>query len=158
MTQKPKNPYSVYEPDVVKLGSEADRQPAAPGINAGTRDSQESNPSGPPAPKPGYLPLHDRIGQQVRLLSEMEWRLLHERGKLIELVFGRRQRLIACRLLNGVAVAHINQALRVGIRDRLPILPPNVIRVMDGGVVYYEHHKRRCEAYGHLVGDEDGNT
>jgi len=67
------------------------------------------------------IPLLDRIGQTLRSLTEAEWRCLHERGGLIELMFTKRQRLVSVRLQNGVAVAHITAALRIGMRDRLPV-------------------------------------
>lgn len=141
MTPKPKTPYAVSEPDVVKLGSEAKRQPAAPAVKRGTREAPASTPSGTGAPS-ARLPLQDRIGHEIRTLSEIEWRVLHERGGLIELVFGRRQRLIALRLCNGVALAHINAALRTGMRSTVPRAEDNKTvaeRRVEGGGIYYDH-------------------
>lgn len=88
----------------------------------------QAGTSGPPAntltaPVRSHvvIPLLDRIGQELRTLREAEWRCLHERGGLIELKFTRRQKLVAVRLCNGVALAHVNAALRIGMKDRLPI-------------------------------------
>lgn len=67
------------------------------------------------------IPLIDRIGRTIRILTESEWRCLHERGGLIWLQFNRRQKLKSVHLQNGIALATINAALRVGMRDRLPI-------------------------------------
>lgn len=90
-----------------------------PLAQAGT-SGHPANPSTPPVSSDA-IPLIDRIGHELRTLREAEWRCLHERGGLIELKFTRRQKLVAVRLCNGVALAHVTAALRTGMKDRLPI-------------------------------------
>jgi hypothetical protein len=109
-----------------------DLRTSSNGLGMGTSDgtlppSAQAEKSGPPA-KPhsspvssDAIPLIDRIGQTLRTLKEAEWRCLHERGGLIEPMFTKRQKLVCVRLQNGIALATINAALRVGMRDRLPI-------------------------------------
>ena len=85
----------------------------------------EAGTSGPPAkpltPLVSGVHLVDRIGNPLRILKEAEWRCLHERGGLIELKFNRRGKLLHVKLQNGVAFAHITAALRIGMKDRIPV-------------------------------------
>ena len=95
------------------------------GLKAVQPPPAEAGTSGPPAktlaPLVSGVHLVDRIGNPLRTLTEAEWRCLHERGGMIELKFTRRGRLLYVILQNGIALATINAALRVGMRDRLPI-------------------------------------
>lgn len=95
------------------------------GLNAVQPPPANAGTSGPPAkpltPLVSGVHLLDRIGNPLRTLTEAEWRCLHERGGLIELKFTRRGRLLHVILQTGIALATINAALRVGMRDRLPI-------------------------------------
>lgn len=112
--------YTVSRTDVDGPGSFASNGAPPPPAKSGTCEAQASQPPTPPVPADG-VPLIDRVSRTLRVLREAEWRCLHERGGLIELKFNRRQKLVSVRLCNGVALAHINAALRIGMRDRLPI-------------------------------------
>ena len=128
------------------LGMGGCQHPASPGLPRKERAFGRNPLAGLPLPS-DTLPLLDSSGSPVYALPTAAWRHLHERGDLIRLEFSRRQKLLAARLLPGITMALIHQALRVGLRDRLPVLPPTVIRVVGPGIVRYEHHYQRCMSY-----------
>lgn len=146
MTQKPKPPYPVLGSDVSGSGNgQGQFDPAiAPNANL-----QRDTPPAPPDTETRTIPLLDRSGKRVhRELTKAEWWMLYER-RLVTLQWTnrKRNRIAEVRLAAGVSVAAVNAALRQGLRDRLPMPPPTVIRVNDKGL-HYEHNHKVCRGFG----------